>query len=69
LAHADATNASFRDADFEGAVLTGTILRGADLTGAKNLTVEQLSAAIIDGDTILPGCIDRASPRNVTTSK
>jgi len=57
LAHADAANASFRDADFEGAVLTGTILRGTDLTGAKNLTVEQLAAAIIDGDTILPGYI------------
>ena len=59
LAGADASNAVFRDADFEGALLTGTILRGADLTGAKNLTVEQLSEAIIDERTILPSYIDR----------
>jgi uncharacterized protein YjbI with pentapeptide repeats len=69
LARTDATNAIFRDADFEGALLTGTILRGADLTAAKNLTVEQLSAAIIDDHTILPGYIDRAKLRSVTTSK
>jgi uncharacterized protein YjbI with pentapeptide repeats len=63
LAGADATNANFRNVDFEGALLTGTILRGADLTGAKNLTVEQLSGAIIDDRTILPGYIDRARLR------
>jgi uncharacterized protein YjbI with pentapeptide repeats len=59
LAGADASNAVFRDADFEGALLTGTILRGADLTGAKNLTLEQLSEAIVDDSTILPSYIDR----------
>ena len=69
LTGADATNAIFRDADFEGAFLRGTILRGADLTGAKNLTVEQLSAAIIDDRTVLPGYIDRAKLRNVIGSK
>jgi uncharacterized protein YjbI with pentapeptide repeats len=69
LVGADATNANFRNADFEGALLTGTILRGADLTGAKNLTVEQLSAAIIDDRTILPGYIDRARLRGVAVSK
>jgi uncharacterized protein YjbI with pentapeptide repeats len=69
LAGADATNAIFRDADFEGALLAGTILRGADLTGAKNLTVEQLSAAIIDNQTILPAYIDRAQLRNPIVSK
>jgi uncharacterized protein YjbI with pentapeptide repeats len=69
LAGADASNAVFRDADFEGALLTGTILRGADLTGAKNLTVEQLSEAIIDDRTILPSYIDRAKLRSVTTKK
>jgi uncharacterized protein YjbI with pentapeptide repeats len=63
LAGADAANASFRDSDFEGTLLTGTILRGADLTGARNLTVEQLSAAIVDDRTILPGYIDRAMLR------
>ena len=60
MAGADASNAILRNADFEGALLQGTILRGADLTGAKNLTVEQLSAAIIDDHTILPNYIDRA---------
>lgn len=56
----DATNASFREADFAGALLDGAILKGADLTGAKNLTLEQLSRAIIDGKTALPTYIDRA---------
>jgi uncharacterized protein YjbI with pentapeptide repeats len=69
LTGADATNAIFRDVDFEGALLGGTILRGADLTGAKNLTVEQLSAAIIDDRTILPGYIDRARLRGPILSK
>jgi uncharacterized protein YjbI with pentapeptide repeats len=59
LAGADATNAVFRNADFEGALLDGTVLKGADLTGAKNLTVEQLSRAVIDARTVLPGYIDR----------
>lgn len=58
LAGADASNASFRNADFEGAVLDGTILKGADLSGAKNLTVQQLSRAIVDRQTILPAYID-----------
>jgi uncharacterized protein YjbI with pentapeptide repeats len=69
LAGADATNASFRNADFDGAFLTGTILRGADLTGAKNLTVDQLSTAIIDDRTILPNYIDRARLSGAVTSK
>lgn len=60
LAGADATNAILRDADFDGAILDGTILRGADLTGAKNLTLEQLSKAIINEHTIIPDYIDRA---------
>jgi uncharacterized protein YjbI with pentapeptide repeats len=69
LAGTDATNASFRNADFEDALLTGTVLRGADLTGAKNLTVEQLSKAIVDDRTILPSYIDRARLRGAVTSK
>jgi uncharacterized protein YjbI with pentapeptide repeats len=69
LAGADAANATFRNVDFEGAVLTGTILRGADLTGAKNLTVEQLSTAIIDDRTILPAYIDRDRLRGAAVSK
>jgi uncharacterized protein YjbI with pentapeptide repeats len=55
----DATNAIFRGAVFQGALLDGAILRGAHLTGAKNLTLEQLSSAIIDGRTALPAYIDR----------
>jgi uncharacterized protein YjbI with pentapeptide repeats len=69
LAGADASNAVFRDSDFADALLTGTILRGADLTGAKNLTIEQLSEAIIDDHTILPSYIDRTKLRNSTTKK
>jgi uncharacterized protein YjbI with pentapeptide repeats len=68
MSQADATNAIFRDADFQGALLRGTILRGADLTGAKNLTVEQLSEAIIDDHTILPSYIDRARLREIVTN-
>jgi uncharacterized protein YjbI with pentapeptide repeats len=64
LAGADATNAIFRNADFDGAVLDGTILKGADLTGAKNLTIQQLSRAIVDGETILPSYIDQAALRS-----
>jgi uncharacterized protein YjbI with pentapeptide repeats len=59
MSKVDATSANFRGADFEGAVLNGAILRGADLSGAKNLTIGQLSTAIIDSDTILPAYIDR----------
>jgi uncharacterized protein YjbI with pentapeptide repeats len=55
----DAANASFRGGGFEGALLDGANLRGADLTGAKNLTMEQLSSAIIDNQTALPTYIDR----------
>jgi uncharacterized protein YjbI with pentapeptide repeats len=69
LSGADATNANFRNVDFDGARLTGTILRGADLTGAKNLTIEQLSAAVIDDHTILPGYIDRAKLRDAMLHK
>jgi len=65
----DATKAIFRDVDFDGALLRGTILRGADLTGAKNLTIEQLSEAIIDNDTILPSYIDRAKLRETASSE
>ena len=57
---ADATNALFKDADFAEASMRGTILRGADLSGAKNLTIDQLSSAVIDASTILPGYIDRS---------
>jgi len=69
LSGADATNAVFRDADFDGALLDGTILRGADLSGAKNLTPKQLSTAIIDDRTILPGYIDRSRLRDPMLSK
>lgn len=54
LRGADFTNATFRGADFEGAILDGTILKGADLTDAKNLTLSQLRAAVLDDMTKLP---------------
>jgi uncharacterized protein YjbI with pentapeptide repeats len=69
LAGADATNAILRDVDFEGARLHGTVLRGADLTGAKNLTIEQLSEAIVDDRTILPNYIDRARLREAVLDR
>ena len=65
----DATNAVFRGADFAGALLDGAILKGADLTGAKNLTLEQLSRAVIDGKTALPTYIDRAKLGLLATDK
>jgi len=65
----DATNAVFRGADFEGALLNGAILRGADLTGAKNLTLQQLSSAIIDDHTMLPAYIDREKLSLLTMEK
>lgn len=46
--------ASLRQVDFRDADLTGADLRGADLTGARNLTSEQLSAALVDEATRLP---------------
>ena len=61
LAHADATGAIFRGADFLGTNLDGTILVGADLTDARNLTIEQLKAAILDETTLLPSYIDRSA--------
>lgn len=63
LAGADASSAILRDVDFKGAALRGTILRGADLTGARNLTLDQLSEAVIDDETILPDYIDRSKLR------
>jgi len=65
----DAANAIFRGADFEGARLNGAILRGADLTGAKNLTLDQLSHAIIDSKTVLPAYIDREQLEFLATGK
>ncbi len=69
MAGADATNAILRGADFSNATLRGTILRGADLTGATNLTIEQLSEAIIDEDTILPDYIDRTRLREAAADE
>jgi uncharacterized protein YjbI with pentapeptide repeats len=54
LSYADLTGANLRGANLAGAILTGTILRGADLSDVKNLTKEQLAAAVVDDTTILP---------------
>jgi uncharacterized protein YjbI with pentapeptide repeats len=69
MSGADATNAIFRGVDFDGAILRGTVLRGADLSDAKNLTIEQLSEAVIDKGTILPNYIDRARLREVISNE
>lgn len=59
LSGADASGANFEGADFHKANLDGTILSGANLSGARNLTLEQLSKAVIDRHTLLPSYIDR----------
>lgn len=61
LTKADLTGASVRDADLKNAKLKKTILDDADLTGAKNLTLDQLSEAIINDGTRLPDYIDRTA--------
>jgi uncharacterized protein YjbI with pentapeptide repeats len=69
MAKVNATNAVLRGADFEAALLHGAILRGADLTGAKNLSLQQLSSAIIDDHTTLPTYIDREKLHFLTMEK
>jgi uncharacterized protein YjbI with pentapeptide repeats len=49
------TGANLRGSNLRKAKLKGTILRGADLRDAENLTWEQLSEAVIDEMTKLPG--------------
>lgn len=61
LSGTDFSRADLRGADLAGARLIGTVLHGADLTAATNLTVDQLSLAIIDGETLLPDYIDRSA--------
>jgi len=68
LSGADMTMASARFADFDGATMQGTILHGTDLTGARNLTVDQLAKAIIDGSTILPDYIDRVEVERLSSA-
>jgi uncharacterized protein YjbI with pentapeptide repeats len=68
MSGADASNAIFRGVDFKGARLHGTVLRGADLTDAKNLTIEQLSEAVVDDETVLPSYIDRDKLREASSA-
>ncbi len=42
----------------KNANLSGTILEGADLRGVLNLTNQQISKAVINGETILPDKIE-----------
>ena len=70
LSHANLNKANLSRADLSGAVLRGanlkdanlfrTILKGADLREARNLTIDQLSEAIIDRRTLLPEYIQRS---------
>ena len=55
LSSAVLAGADLRRANLAGAVFTGADLRGADLTGAHGLTSDQLSQAIVDETTKLPG--------------
>ena len=61
FAGANAAHMNFARADLKNANFDGTDLRGANLSVARNLTVEQLSRAIIDDATVLPDYIDRAA--------
>jgi uncharacterized protein YjbI with pentapeptide repeats len=63
----DAKNANFQNSDFENARLDGMILKGANITGARNLTLEQLSRAVIDATTLLPDYIDRDKLNTLVT--
>ncbi|WP_425365008.1 pentapeptide repeat-containing protein [Jiella endophytica] len=63
LKRVDARKTIFARVNFRDADLTGADLRGADLTGARNLTIEQLQSAVIDGSTKLPDYIDRSQLR------
>lgn len=69
LTRVDAIGALFRNSDFRDARLDGMNLSGADLTGAKNLTIEQLSRAVIDASTRLPAYIDRTRLRDGETAE
>lgn len=54
LTGADLKQADLSDADLKGADLDDADLRGANLTYVKELTREQLAAAITDSTTVLP---------------
>lgn len=69
LTRADLTGASARGADFKDAIMNKTVLRGTDLTDARNMTIEQLSHAVIDEKTVLPEYINRSSLKQAMRSK
>ena len=60
LSEADFSGAIFRGANLKGANLFRTVLKSADLRDVQNLTLEQLSEAIIDDQTLLPDYIVRS---------
>lgn len=61
LSNANAKNAKFVGSNLKNTNFNGTNLVGADLSDARNLTVEQLSSAILDSTTKLPSYIDPAA--------
>jgi hypothetical protein len=73
LAEADLTAANLSNADLSGADLTGaimlvtdlknTILVGANLQGARQVTTEQVYAAVVDGTTRFDDTIEITLPR------
>lgn len=59
LSKASLYRAKLENADFEEVRLEGTLIENVDLTHVRNLTLDQLRAAVIDEETILPPGIDR----------
>ena len=57
-----------RNTNLLRARLEGTILKGADLSGARNLTAEQLAAAVVDETTILPDYLTLSDVRTAAAS-
>jgi uncharacterized protein YjbI with pentapeptide repeats len=59
----DFTDANLRGSNFKNANLKGAILRGTDLREVENLTRAQLSEAVTDETTMLPGYLANDAAR------
>ena len=62
LRHANFQNANLRHSNLYKANLHHTLLKGADLSEAVNVTCDEISSAIIDKNTRLPGYISIHEP-------
>jgi uncharacterized protein YjbI with pentapeptide repeats len=61
LTNADLRDTSLQDVDITAAIIRGADLRGADLSLCHGLTLHQINSAVMDGTTILPAQLLRAS--------